>query len=380
MRGNGGRWILLLFVPLIVAGCWDRREIEERSTSLATGVDICAEGADCRIIATRQLAIPGRIPVGGAGGGGREGSTVLVISSPGQDGPDTARKAQMELNRQLSFGHTRVVIWSEAFTRRGAKAFIDYIRRDPEARRLMWIAVSEGPAEDVIRAKPPLERVPALFLSDMIDDAVKTGRMPRVAWGDFLVRLSNEGEEAIAPLVRMVGPDEPQLAGLAVFRGDRMVGKLSPQETATYMQLQGRRQGAELLDIELPEGRHAVVRVFNRIGDLKPRWMGGRIHASATMDLETELVQLSPDLDSSTPRVIAMIERHAEEEITRNVEALVKKLQEQFGADILALGERVRAYLPEVWSSIADWPAAFADARFDFKVKVYLRRTGMAED
>jgi hypothetical protein len=78
--------------------------------------------------------------------------------------------------------------------------------------------------------------------------------------------------------------------------------------------------------------------------------------------------------------VIALIERRTREEVTRNAEALVKKLQEEFGADILALGERVRAYLPGAWASIEDWPAAFADARFDFEVKVFLRRTGMSED
>lgn len=361
----------------MLAGCWDRRELEEKSASLATGVDVCPEGEGCNLISTRQFAIPGRIPLGP--GGVRTGNTVFVISSPGQDGPDTAKRAQSELHRVITFGHTRLIVLSEAFARRGTEEYFDYVRRVPEARRVMWIAVSEGPAEAVIRSKPALERVPALYLNDMFDDAVKAGRLPKLFWGDFLVRLSNQGEEAVAPLIRMNAPNEPQLAGLAVFRGYRMVGKLSPEETATYMQVQGVRNGSDLLAIELPGGQ-ANLRVYGRVAGYKLRWVQGRIHADVEIELESELVSLSPDLASSDPDVVDSIERLAAQEVTRKADALATKLQKELGADILALGERVRAYLPAVWSSLDDWPSAFADARIRFQVKVHVRRTGMGTD
>lgn len=380
---HGGRYkvALLLVLAVLLAGCWDRREIEEKSNVLASGLDVCDETPDCRMINTRQIAIPGRIPLGGGAEGGTDsGDTVLVISTPGRDGPDTARRAQAELNRIISFGHTRVLVFSADFARRGVEEFLDYVRRHPEARRLLWITVSEGRAEAVIRARPPLERVPAVYLSDMIDDAVRTGRMAEVFMGEFLVRAANKGEEPIAPLVRMLGPDRPQLAGLAVFRDYRMVGSLSPEETVTYMQLRGLPRGAELLDIPLPGGNHADLEVHRRGVKERLRSVQGRIHADLEISLETDLIQLSHGVDSSDPLLMAEIERRAAELVTRRAQALVQRLQHELGADILAIGERVRAHLPAVWAGIEDWSTKFPEVRFHFDVRIHIRRTGMAKE
>lgn len=370
-----------MLLAMLLSGCWDRRELEEKSSSLATGVDVCAEGeADCELVVTRQIAIPGRIPLGGGGGqgAGAPEDTVVIIRSPARDAPDSARHAQSQLNRLLFFGHTRVLVFSEAYARRGLEEFIDYVRRHPEARRLMWIGITEGPAEALMRARPRLEMVPALYLSDQFDDAVKTGRLPNVFLGEFLVRIANAGEEAVAPLIRMLGPDRPQFAGLAVFRGYRMVGKLTPGETVTFMELRGGRRGSELLHLDLGGGRQADLRVFNREVQYRLDWVDGRIQTDVRLALESELVALSPDLSAADPRTLDTIEELAAAEVARRAHALVEKLQREFGADILGLGERVRAYLPAVWRHIADWPEAFREVRFRITTTVYVRRFGMS--
>lgn len=373
-------WACLLLLVMLLAGCWDRREIEERSNSLATGVDLCSEDEDCTVLVTRQIAIPGQIPLGSGGGGDREGDPVFVTRSPGRNGPDTARHAQSLLNRTISLGHTRVLIWSEEFARRGLSEYIDYLRRIPELRRRAWIAVAEGRAEDFIRARPPLEQVPALYLSDMFEDAVKTGRLPPLYLGEFLVRFSNQGEEAVAPLIRMAGPDRPQLAGLALFRGDRMIGKLTPEEMVTYMQVRGFRRGTESMRLDT-DGEHlGDVKVFDTRTTYRLSGGPNRIHANVILEIEAELIQLSPGLDSSDPSVLDLVQRQTEKAVTRRANALVAKLQTEYGADSLALGERVRAHLPAVWQAIDDWPAAFALSKFSFEVKVNLRRTGMDAD
>lgn len=383
MRRPWRRWAALLLVSLLAAGCWDRRELEEYSTALATGVDLCGAAEGCRLVVTRQIAIPGRIPLGGGGGGSQGGGareTVVVVRSPGQVGPDTARRAQASLNRQLSFGHIRVLVFSEAFSRQGVADFVNYVRRVPQARRMLWVAVSEGTAEAVIRSRPSLEQLPAIFLSDMFEDAVKTGRLPNIYWGEFLTRLSNKGEETVVPVIRMPAPDHPALAGLAVFRGDRMVGKLTLEETATYMEVRGLKRGGELLKVLLPEGRKADLKVYGR----RSRWRilatSGRIRARVRIELEADLAELSTGLSGSDEDVTALIQREAAKEVSRRAAALAERLQKEFGSDAFGLGERVRAYLPGTWASIRDWPAEFARAQISFDTTVSVRRTGLTTD
>lgn len=374
-------WVALVLSGLLCAGCWDRREIEERATVLASGVDLCEEGQGCALIVTRQIAIPGRIPLGGAEGsrgGGTE--TVFVLSSPGKDGPDSGARAQAVLNRRISFGHMRLLIFSEEYSRKGLNQYLDYARRHPELRRLAWIAVVEGRAEDVLRAVPELDPVPALFLNDLIDDAVRTGRLPEVFIGEFLTRMSNKGEDTVAPLIRMAGTNRPALAGMAVFRGDRMVGKLSHAETMTHMELRGSRRGSELLEVNVGDRKSAVLRVFGRRVRYRVSTEAGRIQATVEIELESDLLQSSPGFNSADPQAFAVVEQRAAEQVVRRSAALVRRYQTEFGTDALGLGEHVRAYLPAVWRSIPDWSEAFPKVRFTFDVKVRVRRDGMATE
>jgi spore germination protein KC len=376
------RTALLVSLLVLLAGCWDRREIEERANVLASGVDLCEPKEGCNLIVSRQIAIPGRIPLGGASpGGSSKGESVVAFSTPGRDVLDTAGKAQAELNRTISFGHTRILVFSEAFARKDLSAYLDYVRRVPEVRRLMWLTVTEGKARDVIRSRPSLEIVPALYLNDLFDDGVKTGRIPEMYLGEFLTRVSNLGEESIAPLIRMVGLDHPALTGLAVFRDYRMVGKLTNPEMYTFMQLRGLKKGSELINVALPGGKEATVRVYERKARYRLRLQNGRLTCAIKISLEAELATLSPELASDDPRQLAEVERRAAAAVVQKAQALFQKLQHEYQADILGVGERVRAYLPRYWQTVkGDWPKAFAQTQFQVDAVVHVRRTGLGKD
>ncbi len=364
---------------LLLAGCWDRREIEERANVLALGVDTCE--LPCNVRITRQVAIPGRIPLGGSqegGGAAAVAEPVAIVTSEGADAHTALARAQAKLNHRLTFAHMRVLLFAEAFARQGLTEYLDLVRRTPETRRLMWLGVVEGQAEDVLRARPRLELVPALFLSDMFEDAVKSGRLPFSNFGEFLTQLANKGEQPTAPLLKMAGPDRVSLAGLAVFHEGRMVGKLGPEETTTYMQLRGFRRGGELIRLTLPGGSQADLTVYGRDTHYQVAMAGRQFQVHITMHLETDLLRSSSDLDIQNPRTLEQIETHAARKVRSEAEALLQKLQRQWQADILGVGERVRAYLPRAWAATPDWSAAFAKAKFAVDVQVYVRQTGLS--
>lgn len=363
---------------MLMTGCWDRRELDERANALMTGVDLCSEQQDCFLISSRQYAIPGRIPTGPGGRGSTD--AVMVISSPGKDGPDSRTRAQAEMSHDLHFGHQRVMVWGEAFARHELRTYLDYVWRVPEIRRQMWVAVVEGRAEDVVRARPPLDPVPALYLSDQFEEAVETGRLPaQSTLGDFMVRLSGQGEEPFAPLLRLA-PPYPEIVGLAVFREARMVGKLNAQELATFALLAGGRRTSQRLAAAMPDGQITWIELTGREARYRIRWERNRVHATLALSLEGDLAAATPGVTGSDPARLSLIERTAAQEVSRRAGALLSKLQQEYRSDILGLGARVRAFHPAVWRQIPDWPAAFAAARFDVAVTVHVRRTGPVMD
>jgi spore germination protein KC len=206
----------LLIFPLL-AGCWDRIEIEERAVILGIAVDLSKEGDEedevphykdrafvppsgKMIKVTVQVAVPGRIPLGPGeggqgGGGGTQGQTVWALEVTGHTMEDALANLQQQISAPLFFGHLRIIVVSEAYARNGLGTVTDFLRRNSEIRRTSYLVVSKGNAAELMRAAPQLERVPTLYLQSTLEHAVKMGKFPRNEIGRFWSNSSKKGQE-----------------------------------------------------------------------------------------------------------------------------------------------------------------------------------------
>jgi spore germination protein KC len=174
--------------------------------------------------------------------------------------------------------------------------------------------------------------------------------------------------------------DHPTLTGLAVFRDYTMVGKLTPEEMSTYMELRGLRKGAESFDVPLSGSQKATVHVFRRGAKYQLGTSQGKLTCRIRIELEADLMYLSPELSGEDPKVLLAIEQNAAQVVTKRGEALMQKLQHEYKADILAVGELVRAYKPKIWRGVTDWDEVFPKVQFQIETKVSIRRTGLGKD
>lgn len=378
MRRRWLCWAVAALIPLLLTGCWDQSEIDERSNILAVGFDSCSDTPGCKLMVSRQVAIPGKIPLGG-GKTVKAGEAVVVFSTGGPNEAESAAKAQSELNRTMSYGHMRVWVISEELARGGMERYMDYVRRLADTRRFTWMVIAEGRADAVIRAKPQLEPVPALYLSDMLDDAQRNGRLPRSTEIEFDILMSRVGVDPVVPLMRMAGPNRPQLAGMAVFRGDRMVGKLSPAETETFLDLRGGHLSTEQLQVDWPQGGWAVLRVFSRQTSRQVRFADGRPEVKIKIALECEVMNIRLGRNGARPDP-SVTEQQASKQVKQRAEALVERLQQELHADILGIGSLLRAQTGGQSRTDQEWRRLFEQATFQIETEVRVRRSGLSMD
>src|SRR5690606_34357899 len=91
---------------------------------------------------------------------------------------------------------------------------------------------------------PKLERVPALYLTSMVSNAVNLGKFPNDTIGLFWRTLSSKGKDAYLPYLEIRENENVQINGLAYFKGDKMLGKIDPIEIGLYRS-EERRVGKE---------------------------------------------------------------------------------------------------------------------------------------
>lgn len=395
--------VILLIMPLL-SGCWDRLEIEERAVVLGISVDVAEPGAEKKedevshirgkfpvprkemFRVAVQIALPGRIPLGpGEGGGGANGDaqqTVWVISVVGHSVDDAVMNLQQQISGRLFFGHLRVIVVSEAVARKGLQDMNDYFRRNPEVRRMAWLMVSKGNAEQLMKAAPKLERVPALYLMATLDDAVRQGKFPKNYIGVYWSNSSKKGQEGYLPYIELMKEQNAQLKGLAYFKDDQMVGVTKPFEIAAYMSIKGMNPAGYRGFIRVGD-TSTVVNLYAtyRRSNIGVQIKNGRPHFRVNVFIEVNLEEKNSQHPLSlNPQILAKIEQQVNEASEKFYQGLINQTQKK-GADIFGFGEYVRAKEADYWNQKIKtkerWQEMYKEITTEVNVDINIRRVGM---
>ncbi len=392
-------WVRLVGAVLIlspfVTGCWDRLEIEDRGTILGLAIDPAgtdvesatgnyAQGEGTGYKLTAQVAIPGRIPLGPGEGTSGSGSQrpVWVVSTTGKTMSDAMNAMQKELADKLFLGHLRVIIVNQSLAKSpGLQDVQDFLRRNAEIRRLAWLLLSTGDANEAMEAAPKLERVPTLYLVGTMDHAVEMGKLPNVFLGNFWSVLSSKGQEPILPIISVKGEDRIETEGLAIFKGTKMVGDLGPLESAAFMEIMDQRKAGYGAAIPVPgdEAHSIIIRGSDRKTKIKLRAVHHKLSVDIYSRMEANIEERTGNV--AVDSVISQVSAETSKFLTQGQDKLIQKTQD-LGADIFGIGELVRGEQPEYWlhdiKTREQWDTVYARLPIRTHVKVYIRRQGMS--
>lgn len=397
--------IAAMAVFSLLAGCWDRLEIEERAVVLAIAIDVAdkeevgkysrlkrtsnkydqdvdfPEGKEVRL--TAQIAVPGRIPLGPGQGTGSDQSPVWILEALGHTIDEALQSMQLEVADRLFFGHLRVIVMSEAYARRGTGNMSDFLRRNSEVRRQAWLLVSKEPADLFMKTAPQLEDVPALYLLSTLDHAVQMGKYPQAPIGSFWTKLSSLGQEATLPYFEIQDEVNVRLAGLAYFLGEQLAGVTNSTEIGLFMGLTGSERGGYSSFVRIPDtDETAMFQVTNRDTEARVRMQNGRPHIDVRMVMEGNIAE-SSDQDRSnldSQRELDKIKRDLSDRYSRRYEQFIREMQAE-GCDIFGYGEYVRAHEPAYWNrhvrTKERWQRLFQEIDVSVDASFNVRRVGM---
>ncbi|MEH6948093.1 Ger(x)C family spore germination protein [Bacillus sp. JJ634] len=395
------RIFLLIFLVPLLTGCWDSREIEQRSTILAIGIDKAGPGAEERepevshrkgdisipeedmIEITVQIAIPGRIPLGPQVGAG-EKKPVLVVSVVGHTIEDAIYNLQQEIADEIFLGHLRLIVLSEEVAKEGVKRFNDYLRRNPEIRRTASIVVSKEKASKYMEVSPELERVPSLYLAEMVDSLVDLGKFPESFIGKFWSAFSSKGQDGYLPYFQIKGKKTIQINGLAYFQGSKMVGKTRPQEIGSFMAGIGAEKGGYPIFTDIPGNKEiALVQAVKRKTKIKASLKNGKPHILVKVRYEGKISEKeSPNVKIKKEEDIRALERGFSNTGQKSLSDLIAKTQKA-KSDIFGFGEYFRGKFPEYWKQNVkteeDWRNIYENLSYDVEVDTYIRHSGMKD-
>ncbi len=393
-------YLLILGIAVTQPACWDQKEVERLGIVLATGVEQ-APGGKVRLIV--QNISPSAVGKGSQGGGGGPTATSKSYRNRAAEGEtlfEANRKLSLETPRQLFFAHNQVIIISEELARsRGILEVMDFFERNPQIRRTTWVVIGEGDIAALLDEPGRLETTPAQRIFGIINERDLSSQYGVRMLGNFLEMLEGDGVQPFTALLKItdnqaqpekhgdrtaeghiIEPNDKFLInGTAVFRRDKMVGRLNPKESRGLLWVRGEVKGG-VLEVHVPgeEDKTVTLEILRSKTKLKPSISDEQIFITVEINEESNLVETTAILDLTKPETINKLEKLQAEAIRKEVEMALDQAQQEYGVDVFGFGEELHRQYPQQWKEMKNnWADIFPTVQVEVQVEAKIRRTGL---
>ncbi|MDQ6418799.1 Ger(x)C family spore germination protein [Paenibacillus sp. LHD-117] len=390
MTRKTAMFMLLLIVLPIATGCWNRRELNDLAIVAGLGIDI----ADGKYLVTVQVVDPGEVAAG-QGTSGR--SPVTTFHAKGNTIFEAIRKMTTVTPRKLYFAHLRIMVIGEKLARKGIGEALDLLSRDQEGRTDFYIVVAKGTtAHNIVNVLTPMEKIPAtkmytslevsekawapsvsVQLDQLITAIVSPGIQP------VLTGISIQGN--VAKGKKQANVDTPdtdthlQYKGIAVFRGDKLVGWLNEAESKGYSNITDRLTST-VIETSCPKGGKLGIEIIRSQAKINGKVKGGKPEAEVVIYTEANVADVECKIDLTKTNTLYDLEKKTEQVLIAHNEQALKKAK-KLKCDIFGFGEAVHRADPGYWKAAKnDWGKIFAELPVQFRVEVKIRRIGTVGD
>jgi spore germination protein KC len=387
--------IVLLTIPVLLSGCWSKKELTDLAIVAAMGIDKTDDG---KYALTLQIINPGNVAGGmRGGGGGTQSPPVTIYSGTGNNLVEASRNASSEISRRLYYAHTNLVVVGEDLAREeGLAAIIDSIDRDHEFRITTTMVIThQATAEELVKTLTPVDKIPANKVLKTLEFSQKIGgKTIKTSVQDVMKGLQSSSRDTVVSGFRLTGDpkhasqleniqeSEPesalQASGIAMIKEGKLVDWLYGRTARGTLWILDKIQGTNI-SIDWKEKKDAIsYQTVRQKTDVSAHVKNGRPTISIHTRMEGGIGEMNVPVDITEVKVISEMEKELEKEVKKEIKKAIEQAQTN-KADIFGFGDVVRRSRPNDWKRLKPmWNEVyFPELNVDITVEAYIRRAGL---
>lgn len=370
---------LIVLMGALLAGCWDRTEIEDLTIILSAAFDKAEEGG---VQVSLEVFVPksgGEDQDSSGSGGEKGGGDTTYFSASGSTVGEALYNLQNNVPRYIFWGHAEIYFISQDLAREGLLEHIDFLLRFQSPRLHAFVFLTEGKASDFLRFKTMLHENVAAMFKDLARSRTALG----VSMLEAAQRLYGESKAAYAPLVAWtanhLGGKVPSVVGMGIISKDRYVGRLSEIETEGLMWLRGENKRLYVSYCDAPK-ECLSLRVRRNLVDTMPHWDGKKLTMRIRISANADVVQNNSRFDITDMLQNEQAEKELERQVIKTVQQAVRTTQEKWQTDIFDFAEKVHRKYPKEWNAFMEkeWSRIYSEMALDTSVSMNIARSGSA--
>lgn len=367
-------FLLIGSLCISINGCWDYRSLNDLTIVSGMAIDKNENGEGYNLTfevldilrSNKQTGIKSKI-----------------IESEGKTIFDAIRNAKKRQESKLYFGNTQIIIISQKLAAEDHLSdTIDLIKRDIEFRETINILVSqEKTAKEILSLSLPDNPVVSYELDNIVDqDKDVTGTIKNNMLYQIYDILNSEGISLVLPAVHKVtnvSEEVIELNGLAMFKGEKLIGFLTPEESKYYLFATDNIKGGILTSSSTEEGKDNI---SFELKDNKTKTNyainDNKIKISLKVVTDVYVGEIHDKVDVTKEEELNELEYIAEEKLADRITNIIKKVQMEFGTDIFGFGSNLYKTHLKIWRQIDDeWDNYFETADIEVQCKINILNT-----
>lgn len=391
--------VILMCLSILTAGCWDRRELQERNFVLAVGIDMAdvhkpgikpEQELEVKRVetfvqphGTKRYRLSLQLLKLGASGDGKDESKTYVISNTGESMFEMVRDMLGQSSKSLWFEHVQVIIISEAVLKQaGLGELLDFFIRDSEIGSRIKIYATSGDARSLLDYSPPSKEAGGLYLADISNLHKKNIHVvgARTDLG-FVTQDLDNNSNILLPRIE-VADKVVKLGGAAVFKKDNFVGYADEYAVAGRKFVSGTEKSAAVT-IPCPDhpDHQVIFKLFRHDTRLRPHVDDDTIYFTLDINMYGNIMELQGDVeldDTMDPQYIDKLQIAFADEIKRNVLYSQHVFQKEMRVDSEGVfASKLGAHEPETWAKVKDqWDEMYPDIPLVISVNVSIQNIG----
>jgi len=364
--------VFISFFSIILTGCWNYREVNEDFIVTAAAIDKIEEG----YLVTVEITYP------------KKGSEAALendyIIEQGRTIFEAIRKTIMQTGKKLYWGHAKVIIVCKEIAEEGILPLLDFLARDTEVRNKVWLLVSlEDSASILLKGKDEIHNAIGFHIDEVLSNQNKIGMFYAVDLLTFLDDLGAEGLSPTLPTSKLTPSREstvPRVEGAAIFKDDKMIGTIEGSEVRIFLIVTDKFKGGEFTTLALDNVR-VTLEVYESKTKLKPVVIDGEVVMDISVNMKVGIVDMDSEENYMSDDKLELIRKNAEKSIANDIEKFIKKIQNEYKADIFGFGNTIYRMQPKIWKEIKDsWEQEFSKLQVQTHVNITIEGVGLLDE
>lgn len=371
----------LIFPLIILSGCWDKVEIEQRAIVGALMFDKAEIEEDNNKSLVRKSGID--VSFGLINPSKIQGSEEAFINEKvkGINFPDAAERLSSRISRRPFFGHTRLLVFTEKFMRdeKLLKEALDDIERRAVINQQMKVVVLKGDPNKIMDVKPKLENLNAAYISGIVENSSISSEVVSLTLAELFKEIRDGEGSVTIPTVKISSANNGDFVidELTLIKDYKFLKYLDTKYVGSYKiitnKLDKGRELTKINDIIIP---YYIYSTDRRI------WMDGEknLKYKIRYEIEGDITQYEFNKELFNAELIKNIEKKIGSDMEKELKETTEYFQKEIGHDYLGFDSYTHKYHNKIYKKYKDnWDDAFKGADISYEVKVNIRRIGTSK-